>query len=159
MIKIGQGIDTHPFEKNRPLVLGGVTIPHTHGLKGHSDADALIHAICDAMLGALAKGDIGMYFSDTDVENKNRNSLEFLNIINQMVIAEGWSIGNIDTTIVTEKPKLRPYIEKMQTTLAQILNVQNNCISIKATRPEKLGSLGRGEGLTCHAIVLINKKL
>lgn len=155
--RIGQGIDTHPFVKGRPLILGGVKIEHTHGLQGHSDADALTHAICDALLGAIAKGDIGVYFSDTAAENKNRNSLEFLTSIVQMVRGEGWEISNIDSTIMTEDPKLRPHIEKMTHVLAKTMNIHPGQVSIKATRPEKMGALGRGEGLVVHAITLLEK--
>ncbi len=155
--RIGQGIDTHPFVKGRPLILGGVKIEHTHGLQGHSDADALTHAICDALLGAIAKGDIGMHFSDQAQENKNRNSLEFLTEIVQMVRNQDWEISNIDTTIMTEEPKLRPHIEQMTMTLAKAMNLHTGQINIKATRPEKLGALGRGEGLVVHAIVLLEK--
>lgn len=155
--RIGQGIDTHPFVTGRPLILGGVKIDHTHGLQGHSDADALTHAICDALLGAIAKGDIGVYFSDTAAENKNRDSLEFLTQITQMVRNDGWEIANIDSTIMTENPKLRPHIEKMSYTLAKSMNIHAGQVSIKATRPEKMGALGRGEGLVVHAIVLLQK--
>ncbi len=155
--RIGQGIDTHPFVKGRPLILGGVEIDHTHGLQGHSDADALTHAICDALLGAIAKGDIGVYFSDTATENKNRNSLEFLTQITAMIREEGWEIANIDSTIMTENPKLRPHIEKMSSVLAKTMNIHSGQVSIKATRPEKMGALGRGEGLVVHAIVLLGK--
>ncbi len=155
--RIGQGIDTHPFVTGHPLILGGVKIDHTHGLQGHSDADALTHAICDALLGAIAKGDIGVYFSDTAAENKNRDSLEFLTQITQMVRNDGWEIANIDSTIMTENPKLRPHIEKMSYTLAKSMNIHAGQVSIKATRPEKMGALGRGEGLVVHAIVLLQK--
>ncbi len=155
--RIGQGIDTHPFVKNRPLILGGVTIPHEYGLQGHSDADALTHAICDALLGAIAKGDIGVYFSDTASENKNRNSLEFLTQITQMVRERDWEISNIDSTIMTENPKLRPHIEQMTSILAKTMNIHTGQVSIKATRPEKMGALGRGEGLVVHAITLLER--
>lgn len=155
--RIGQGIDTHPFVTGRPLILGGVKIEHTHGLQGHSDADALTHAICDALLGAVAKGDIGVYFSDTASENKNRNSLEFLTQIMQMVREQGWEVSNIDSTIMTENPKLRPHIEQMTSVLAKTMNVHTGQVSIKATRPEKMGALGRGEGLVVHAIALLEK--
>ena len=155
--RIGQGLDTHPFEAGRPLILGGVEIAHEFGLKGHSDADALTHAICDALLGSIAKGDIGMHFSDQSSENKNRNSLEFLSEIIQMVRDEGYEISNVDTTIMTEAPKLRPYIDKMTATLSETMKISTGQINIKATRPEKMGALGRGEGLVVHAIVLIQK--
>lgn len=157
--RIGQGIDTHPFVKGRDLILGGVKIDHTHGLQGHSDADALTHAICDALLGALGQGDIGVYFSDQAPENKNRNSLEFLKEIVTMVRNQDWEISNIDSTIITEEPKLRPHIEKMTSTLAKTMNIHAGQLNIKATRPEKMGALGRSEGLVVHAIVLIEKEV
>ncbi len=155
--RIGHGIDAHPFVQGRPLILGGITIDHTHGLQGHSDADALTHAICDAFLGAIGKGDIGMYFSDMAAENKNRNSLEFLVEIMQMVRSNGWEISNIDTTIVTEAPKIRPHVEQMTDTLAKTMNIHAGQLNIKATRPEKMGALGRGEGLVVHAVALLEK--
>ncbi|MCB1197289.1 MAG: 2-C-methyl-D-erythritol 2,4-cyclodiphosphate synthase [Deltaproteobacteria bacterium] len=157
-MRIGQGIDTHPFVEGGRLVLGGVEIPHSHGLQGHSDADALIHAICDGMLGALALGDIGNVFSDTDPANQGRDSVEFLQIIHTRIQAKGYVIGNIDTTIVTEKPKLAPYIPEMQNNLAKVLDINIDQISIKATRPEKMGALGRDEGLLALAIVLLHPK-
>jgi len=156
-IRIGQGIDTHPFVEGRPLILGGVDIEHSHGLKGHSDADALTHAICDAMLGALALGDIGQYFQDTDPAHKNRNSQDFLKIILEHVHAKGFGIINIDTTIVTEQPILKRHIPKMIAQLAETLKADQACISIKATRPEQMGALGRHEGLLAMAVVLLGQ--
>lgn len=156
-LRIGQGIDTHPFVVNRKLILGGVELNHTHGLEGHSDADALTHAICDAMLGALSLGDIGCFFSDTDPAHKDRNSLDFLQIVVAKVHQMGWVVNNIDSTIIVEEPKLRPYIEAMRDTLAKIVRIDKDQVSIKATRPEKLGALGRKEGLTVHAIVLLQQ--
>jgi 2-C-methyl-D-erythritol 2,4-cyclodiphosphate synthase len=156
--RIGQGIDTHPLVEGRPLILGGVTIAHTHGLQGHSDADALTHAVCDGLLGALGLGDIGVYFSDTDPAHENRNSLEFLSIVYQDIQDRGWTLGNMDSTIITEAPKLRPHIPAMQQTLAEQMGVLPEQISIKATRPEKMGALGRGEGILVMANVLLVKK-
>jgi 2-C-methyl-D-erythritol 2,4-cyclodiphosphate synthase len=155
--RIGQGIDAHPYIKDRRLILGGIRLEHTHGLAGHSDADALTHAICDALLGAIAKGDIGMYYSDVAPENKNRNSLEFLKEIALMVRNNGWEISNIDSTIITEQPKIRPYVEQMTQTLCDVMNIHTGQLNIKATRPEKMGALGRGEGLVVHAIALLEK--
>jgi len=155
--RIGHGIDAHPFIKDRHLILGGVRLEHTHGLAGHSDADALTHAICDALLGGIAKGDIGMYFSDLAPENKNRNSLEFLHEITQMVRSNGWEISNIDSTIITENPKIRPYVDQMTALLCKTMNIHVGQLNIKATRPEKMGSLGRGEGLVVHAVALLEK--
>lgn len=154
-IRIGQGIDAHRFVEGRPLILGGVTIPHTHGLEGHSDADALTHAICDAMLGALGLGDIGTHFSDTDAQHKNRNSLDFLEKVHQWVQGKGYDIANIDSTLITEQPKLAPHISSMQDQLANTLKIFKSQVSIKATRAEKMGALGRQEGLLAMAIVLL----
>ncbi|MCB0272083.1 MAG: 2-C-methyl-D-erythritol 2,4-cyclodiphosphate synthase [Bdellovibrionales bacterium] len=156
-IRIGQGIDVHPLVTNRPFILGGIQIDHTHGLLGHSDADALIHAICDAMLGALSLGDIGKFFSDTDEKNKNRNSQEFLLEIYQTIRNHGYAIGNIDTTIVTEEPKLAPHIQDMRTNISEVLKINIDQISIKATRPERMGALGRKEGLLAMAVVLLTQ--
>lgn len=157
-LRIGQGFDTHPFEQGRKLVLGGVEIEHSHGLKGHSDADALIHAMCDAMLGALALGDIGSFFSDTDPQNKDRNSIEFLQGVYEKVQDQGFKIVNIDSTIITEAPKIAPHISAMKKILTEVLHLQENQLSIKATRPEKMGALGRNEGLLALATVLLVSK-
>ena len=148
MFRVGQGIDIHAFcDERQNITLGGVEIDYERGLKGHSDADALIHAICDAMLGALALGDIGQYFSDTDPANKNANSVMFLEKVQAMVLDKGWHIANIDSTIMTEYPKIAPHVPAMQQKLAQTLHLNVDQVSIKATRAEKLGSLGRQEGL------------
>lgn len=156
-IRVGQGLDIHPFSSNRKLVLGGVHIEGHAGLSGHSDADALTHAICDALLGALALGDMGQYFSDQDPKYKDKPSLFFLKEVMKMVRERGWNIINVDTTVLTEEPKLKPYTEKMRETLAQTMNVEKDQVSIKATRSEKLGALGRKEGLMALAIVFIEK--
>lgn len=155
--RIGHGIDAHPFVKDRRFILGGVRIEHTHGLAGHSDADALTHAICDALLGAIGEGDIGMHFSDQAAQNKDRNSLEFLTEIIQMVRNNGWEVSNIDTTIITENPKIRPYVGPMIQILTETMNIHKGQLNVKATRPEKMGALGRGEGLVVHAVALLEK--
>lgn len=156
-IRIGQGIDVHPFsdDPNRSLVLGGIRIEDSPGLEGHSDADALIHAICDAMLGALALGDIGKHFPASDARFKNQASEMFLRHTNKLIQEQGYKLGNLDSTIVTEKPKLLPHLQAMQANIATILDCHANQVSIKATRPEKLGSLGRSEGLMAMANVLL----
>lgn len=155
-IRVGQGIDIHTFTNERKnVILGGIEIKHSKGLKGHSDADALIHAICDAILGALALGDIGQHFSDTDEVYKNADSQMFLKKIRDVMLEKGWSISNIDSTIITEQPKIAPHSLAMRKNLADILNLELDQVSIKATRAEKIGSLGRQEGLMAMANVLL----
>jgi 2-C-methyl-D-erythritol 2,4-cyclodiphosphate synthase len=154
-IRIGQGIDFHPFAGGRKLFLGGVEIPNARGLQGHSDADALSHAIVDALLGALALGDIGQHFPDTDPRWKGKASLFFVEHAAKLVADQGWKIANVDSTIVTEEPILRPYIEPMREKLAASLKIEKDQVSIKATRPEKMGALGRKEGLVALATTLL----
>lgn len=155
-LRIGQGIDIHAFVKGRPLVLGGVEIEHDYGLQGHSDADALTHAICDALLGAANLGDIGEHFSDEDPAFENQNSQMFLTHVMGLVKAQGWNVVNVDVTVMTEAPKLMPHKKKMQQTLCATMNIGEDQLSIKATRAEKLGSLGRREGLMALAVVLLS---
>ena len=154
-IRIGNGYDIHRLGPDRPLILGGVTIPHTLGLLGHSDADVLTHAIMDAMLGALSLGDIGRYFPPTDAQWKGANSLELLDQVHQMVNAQGWTIGNVDTVVVAEQPKLKPHIATMQQRLAERLTIATNQVGIKATTNEKLGPTGREEGIAAYAEILL----
>jgi 2-C-methyl-D-erythritol 2,4-cyclodiphosphate synthase len=156
-LRIGQGYDIHPFAKGRKLILGGVEVPSDTGLAGHSDADALSHAICDALLGALALGDMGVHFPDTDPKYRNRSSLYFLEETLNLITQKGWKISNVDATIVTQEPRLRPHIDSMRKTLAKTLNTEIDQISVKATRPEQLGALGRKEGLLALATVLLNR--
>ncbi|MDV3351481.1 2-C-methyl-D-erythritol 2,4-cyclodiphosphate synthase [Leptolyngbyaceae cyanobacterium CCMR0082] len=156
-VRIGNGYDIHRLGPERPLILGGVTIPHTLGLLGHSDADVLTHAIMDAMLGALSLGDIGLYFPPTDPKWKGADSLMLLDQIYQMVKERGWTIGNLDTVVVAEKPKLKPHIAAMQQSLAARLAVATDQIGIKATTNEKLGPTGREEGIAAYAVVLLVK--
>ncbi|EKV01849.1 2-C-methyl-D-erythritol 2,4-cyclodiphosphate synthase [Leptolyngbya sp. PCC 7375] len=156
-VRIGNGYDIHRLGPERPLILGGVTIPHTLGLLGHSDADVLTHAIMDAMLGALSLGDIGRYFPPTDPKWKGADSLMLLDQIYQMVKERGWAIGNLDTVVVAEKPKLKPHIAAMQQSLAARLAVAIDQIGIKATTNEKLGPTGREEGIAAYAVVLLVK--
>lgn len=159
-IRVGQGLDIHPFEINdqKKFFLGGVHIEHPQALKGHSDADALIHAICDALLGALCLGDIGQHFPDTDPQYKNKSSAFFLEKIIALVHDRGWAISNIDSTVLTEAPMLKNHTPAMKEKLCPILKINLDQLSIKATRPEKLGALGRKEGLLAMATVLIYKK-
>lgn len=143
--------------EGRALWLGGILIPHEKGLLGHSDADVLIHAICDALLGAANMRDIGYHFPDTDAEFKNVDSKILLKKTVELIATKGYRVGNVDATVCTEQPKLRPYIPDMQTTLAHLMNVGEDDVSIKATTSEKLGFTGRQEGMTAYATVLIEK--
>ncbi|MBT9314953.1 2-C-methyl-D-erythritol 2,4-cyclodiphosphate synthase [Leptothoe spongobia] len=156
-IRIGNGYDIHRLGPDRPLILGGVTIPHNLGLIGHSDADVLTHAIMDAMLGALSLGDIGHYFPPSDDQWKGADSLELLDQVHQMIKAQGWSIGNLDTVLVAERPKLKPHIETMRNRLSERLSVAMDQIGIKATTNEKLGPTGREEGISAYAVVLLTQ--
>jgi 2-C-methyl-D-erythritol 2,4-cyclodiphosphate synthase len=156
-IRIGNGYDIHRLVPQRPLILGGVTIPHELGLLGHSDADVLTHAIMDAMLGALSLGDIGLYFPPTDDQWKGANSLKLMGQVNQMVLERGWSIGNLDSVIVAERPKLKPHIASMRQNIAQCLQLSADQVGIKATTNEKLGPTGREEGIAAYAVVLLQK--
>jgi len=153
--RIGLGFDVHPFATGRPFVLGGETIAHAQGLAGHSDADALTHAIADALLGALALGDLGAHFPDTDARWKGARSLALLSEVVALAKDRGYGVGNVDATIVTEAPKLSSHVPAMRANLADTLGIPLERVSVKATRPEKLGSLGRGEGLAVHAIALM----
>ena len=155
-MRIGFGYDVHRFAEGRDLWLGGIKIPHHQGLFGHSDADVVIHAICDALLGAVALGDIGMHFPDTSPEFKGIDSKILLARTCELVHASGYKIQNIDTTIALQVPKIAPYIETMRTTLSEILEIDLNQISLKATTTEKLGFEGREEGVSAYAIVLLD---
>jgi 2-C-methyl-D-erythritol 2,4-cyclodiphosphate synthase len=156
-IRIGNGIDVHALVTGRSLVLGGVTIPFDRGLKGHSDADALLHAICDAVLGALGAGDIGAHFPDTDPRYKDADSRILLRTIWQRAVAEGYSLGNVDATVVAEAPKLAPYIRQMTANIASDLGAGIEQVNVKATTTEGLGFAGRGEGIAALATVLLIK--
>ena len=154
-MRIGYGFDTHKLEEGRRLILGGVRIPFEKGLYGHSDADVLLHAIMDAMLGAVALGDIGLHFPDNDLEFKDANSLNLLKHCHELVRKERFEIGNIDATIIVERPKLMPFIAQIRKTIALNLDITFNQISVKATTSEKLGFIGREEGISATAIVLL----
>jgi 2-C-methyl-D-erythritol 2,4-cyclodiphosphate synthase len=156
-IRIGEGIDRHPLIAGRPLILGGVLIEHEKGLSGHSDGDALTHAICDAILGALALGDLGSHFSDSDPAQKDRASLGFLREVMALAKAGGWRLGNLDATVMAEAPRLAPHLPKMRAELARALEVDLKRVSVKATRGEGLGPEGRGEAITAHAVVLMQE--
>ena len=156
-MRIGQGFDSHAFVPGRPLILGGVHIPCERGLLGHSDADALLHAITDAMLGATGKGDIGRWFPDTSAEFAGADSAELLSKVILQIYSEGWVIGNIDATIIAQSPKLEPHMAAMVERIAKVLNVDPSQINIKAKTNEKLGHLGRGEAIAVHAVALLFK--
>ena len=157
MIRVGLGFDTHQLCSGRDLILGSVHIPHAVGCAGHSDADVLIHAVCDALLGAANLRDIGFHFPDTDPKYKNINSIVLLQETHKLIAENNWKIENIDTTIVLQKPKIQDYIPQMQVAIAQALNLCEDCISIKAKTSEKLGFIGREEGISAYAVVLISK--
>ena len=156
--RIGYGYDVHQMVEGRDLWLGGVLIPHYKGALGHSDADVLLHAICDALLGALALGDIGKHFPDTSNEFKNIDSKILLLRVSGLLQEKGWQIGNIDSTLCLQKPKIMPYVEEMRQTIAKVLEISPEQVSIKATTKEKLGFVGREEGLEASAVALIFKK-
>jgi len=156
-IRIGFGYDVHAFATDRPLILGGVTIPSERGLSGHSDADAVIHAIVDALLGAAALGDIGQHFPSSDERWKNQPSSVFLDYTYDLLYQQQYTINNIDTTIVAEHPKMAPHIQAMRTHLAQHLHLSREQVSVKATTTDGLGFTGRQEGIACYAIALVEK--
>ncbi len=156
-LRIGLGIDTHKLVKNRALMLGGIQIPSLWGCEGHSDADVLIHAICDAIFGAANLRDIGYHFPDTDNKYKNIDSKILLTKTLELIQSKGWKIINIDATIVIEQPKLAPYITLMKDSLSSLLKIDTEDISIKAKTSEKLGFIGREEGISAYAVVLLEK--
>jgi 2-C-methyl-D-erythritol 2,4-cyclodiphosphate synthase len=156
--RTGIGIDVHSFTENRKLVIGGIEIPFEKGLEGHSDADVLLHAICDALLGALALGDIGKIFPDNDPKYKNADSTTFLQKVSDLVIKKGFIVSNVDSVITAQKPKLSPYINQMRERIAHILNINVMQVSVKATTTENLGFVGREEGIAAFAVVLISEK-
>lgn len=157
IIRTGFGIDIHQLEVNRKLILGGVEIPSEKGLKGHSDADVLIHAICDAFLGAMALGDIGIFFPDTDAQYKDISSLVFLVKVKELLASNNFIISNIDSMLALEKPKIAAYIPEMKYNIANTLGIEVGQVSVKATTSEKLGFVGRTEGAVAYANVLIIK--
>ena len=154
-MRIGMGYDVHRLVENRDLILGGVKIPHKTGLWGHSDADVLLHAIADALLGAAALGDIGRHFPDTDEKYKGADSLKLLGKVAELIGEKGYGVGNVDATIVAEKPKLAPYIDEMRKNIANVLNVSVDNVNVKATTEEKLGFTGSEEGIGAYAVALI----
>lgn len=157
-MRIGHGYDVHRLVENRDLILGGVNIPHHLGLLGHSDADVLLHAISDALLGACALGDIGKHFPDTDEQYKGADSLELLACVYELVKAKGYAVGNVDATILAQAPKLAPYIPQMRLNIARALETELEAISVKATTEEKLGFTGEEKGIAAHAVCLVYRK-
>ena len=157
MIRAGTGFDAHRFEQGRPLILGGVTIPHSAGLAGHSDADVLCHAIMDALLGAVADGDIGTHFPDTDAEWKGACSLELLKAVGGRLADAKATVGNVDATIIAEAPKMATHVEGMRENIAAALGIDRSRISVKATTVEGMGALGRGEGIAVMAAAIVEQ--
>ena len=153
-IRVGHGYDVHKFADDRKLILGGVEIPYEKGLLGHSDADVLVHAIMDSLLGAAALGDIGTHFPDTDMKYKGADSIELLKEVMKILSEKGYTVSNIDATVIAQKPKLKPYIEDMRKCIANAMNTDIDNISIKATTEEKLGFTGRLEGISAHCVAL-----
>jgi len=156
-IRVGSGVDFHRLTEGRDLWLGGIKIPHTKGALGHSDADVLLHAICDAMLGAACLGDIGEHFPDTSDEFKNIDSKILLGSTHQLLKSENYNVINIDSTLCLQSPKIKPYVSQMQKVIAHILNLDEKAVSIKATTTERLGFVGREEGVVAYATVLIER--
>ncbi len=157
-MRVGHGYDTHRFIEGRPLILGGVEIPHDRGLEAHSDGDALIHAICDALLGAAAMGDIGTYFPDTDAKFKNIDSRVLLRDVISHLQKRDFVVGNVDATVIAQAPKLLPHVPAMKECLAQDMGIELDCLNLKATTSEKMGFIGREEGIAVHAVCMIFKK-
>lgn len=158
MIRIGHGYDVHKLVPERKLILGGVTIPHTLGLLGHSDADVLLHAISDALLGALALGDIGKHFPDTDPAYKGADSLELLRAVMELIHEKGYVLGNLDAVVIAQKPKIGAHIELMRQNIADACGADVSQVSVKATTEERLGFTGREEGISAHCVALLMKK-
>ena len=154
-MRIGHGFDVHAFDEGDFVMLGGVQIPHSHGLKAHSDGDVALHALCDALLGAAALGDIGRHFPDTDAAYAGADSRELLRDVVARVAKEGWGVGNVDITIIAQAPKMAPHIESMREAIANDLQVAVNAVNVKATTTEKLGYVGRKEGIAVHAVALL----
>ena len=156
-MRIGHGYDVHRLVECRDLILGGVRVPYERGLLGHSDADVLLHAVSDALLGAAALGDIGKHFPDTDPAYKGADSLKLLEIVAQKVKDAGYTVSNVDVTMIAQAPKLRPYIDQMRHNIADALGVEISRVNVKATTEEHLGFTGTGEGMACHAVCLLNE--
>ncbi len=158
IIRVGHGYDVHKLAINRKLIIGGTEIPYEKGLSGHSDADVLVHAVMDSLLGAAALGDIGAHFPDSDPKYSGADSIELLKKVCALINSKGYSVSNIDATVIAQKPKLRPYVETMRERLSEAMKLDKDCISIKATTEENLGFTGRLEGISAHCVALITKE-
>lgn len=158
-MRIGHGYDVHKFGSEQPLILGGVTVPHSTGLVAHSDGDVVLHAVADALLGSLALGDIGQHFPDTDAKFKGADSGVLLQHVFGLIRERGWQLGNLDVTIVAQAPKMAPHIGTMRERIAGLLNAEVDQVNVKATTTERLGFVGREEGIACHCVALITKRL
>lgn len=156
-LRIGHGFDVHAFAEGRRLIMGGVDIPHERGLLGHSDADVLLHALCDALLGAAGLGDIGKHFPDNDPQYKGIDSRKLLRHVGDLLRARGWATGNVDATIIAQAPRMAPHIPAMREHIAQDLGIELDQVNVKATTTEKLGFTGRGEGIAAEAVCLIER--
>jgi 2-C-methyl-D-erythritol 2,4-cyclodiphosphate synthase len=154
---IGFGYDIHRLVEGRRLIMGGVEIPYEKGLEGHSDADVLLHAVCDGLLGAMGEGDIGKHFPNTDPQFRGISSLKLLNIVASMVAERSLTVENLDTTVIAEQPRIRPYVPQMRTKIAETMNISEGKVNIKATTSEGLGFVGEGRGIVAYAIVLLKK--
>lgn len=157
MVRAGFGYDSHRLVEGRPLMLGGIHVPHHLGSLGHSDADVVLHALCDALLGALALGDIGAHFPDTDPAYKDADSRKLMAAVVQLVHARGWKVANVDCTVVLERPKLRPHIDAMRGTIAGLLQVDVDAVSVKASTNERMGFTGREEGVCAYTVALLER--
>lgn len=157
MLRIGHGYDVHAFADNRRCIIGGVDIPYEKGLLGHSDADVLLHAISDSLLGAAAMGDIGKHFPDTDPEFEGADSVVLLKFVVKLISEKGYKVNNIDATVIAQAPKMAPHIEQMRRNIADALQVDVDCVNVKATTEEKLGFTGRKEGISAHCVCLLEK--
>lgn len=158
MIRIGHGFDVHKFGGEGPVIIGGVSVPYEQGLLAHSDGDVALHALTDALLGAVAEGDIGRHFPDTDEQWKGADSRELLKAVYERVQEKGYQLGNLDVTIIAQAPKMLPYIQSMRAAIAADLQTSTDRVNVKATTTEKLGFTGRKEGIACEAVVLLTKK-
>jgi 2-C-methyl-D-erythritol 2,4-cyclodiphosphate synthase len=156
-MRVGHGFDVHQFAGHRKLIIGGVTIPYALGLAGHSDADVLLHAISDALLGAAGEGDIGRHFPDTSAQFKDADSRDLLGTVRQIIERKGYEVGNVDCVVIAQKPKLAPYIDAMRDIIASVLKTDRDRVNVKATTTERLGFTGRGEGIAAEAVCLLEK--